>query len=132
MFAVMTTSRPSCSVSSFNTVRAWAAPLLGGALVALSTLASAQTAAQAQAGEALARQKACLTCHQVNKAVIGPSFADIAKKYKDDKKAVDRLAAKVRKGGGGVWNMPMGPMPAQGQVSEAEAKQIVAWVLTTK
>lgn len=130
MFAVMTTSRPF--VSSISTIRAWAAPLFGGALVALSTLAQAQAPNPAQASEALARQKACLTCHQVNKAVVGPSFADIAKKYKGDKKAVDRLAAKVRKGGGGVWNMPMGPMPAQGQVSEAEAKQIVAWILTTK
>lgn len=89
-------------------------------------------AASAQASEALARQKACLACHQVNKAVLGPSFSDIAKKYKGDKKAADQLALKVRKGGGGVWSMPMGPMPAQGQVSEAEARQLVAWILATK
>ena len=89
-------------------------------------------AAGAQASEALARQKACLACHQVNKAVLGPSFADIAKKYKGNKKAAEQLAVKVRKGGGGVWNMPMGPMPAQGQVSEAEARQLVAWILATK
>lgn len=89
-------------------------------------------ATSAQASEALARQKACLACHQVNKAVLGPSFADVAKKYRGNKKAADQLALKVRKGGGGVWNMPMGPMPAQGQVSEAEAKQLVAWILATK
>ena len=114
MFAAMTISRPLTTA------------LLGGALLTLSALAPAQ------ASEDLARQKACLACHQVNKAVVGPSFADIAKKYKGVKKAVERLATKVRKGGGGVWNMPMGPMPAQGQVSEAEAKQIVTWILTTK
>lgn len=114
MNAAMTNSRP------------FATTLIGGALLALSTLTPAL------ASEDLARQKACLACHQVSKAVVGPSFADIAKKYKGDKKAVERLATKIRKGGGGVWNMPMGPMPAQGQVSEAEAKQLVTWILTLK
>lgn len=123
MFAAMTISLPS--VRPFSK-RALAPALLGTALLALSALAPAQ------ASEDLARQKACLACHQVNKAVVGPSFADIAKKYKGNKKAVDQLATKVRKGGGGVWNMPMGPMPAQGQVNEAEAKQIVTWILATK
>lgn len=114
MFAAMTISRPLCTA------------LLGGAVLTLSALTPVQ------ASEDLARQKACLACHQVNKAVIGPSFADIAKKYKGDKKAPARLAEKIRKGGGGVWNMPMGPMPAQGQVSEAEAKQLVTWILAIK
>ena len=114
MFAAMTNSRPSVFT------------LLAGVALAAGTLASAH------ASEDLARQKACLACHQVNKAVVGPAFTDIAKKYKGDKKAVDALASKVRKGGGGVWNMPMGPMPAQGQVSEAEAKQLVTWILSIK
>jgi cytochrome c len=118
MFAAMTISR--------TLTRPLAPTLLGAALVALSALTPAH------ASEDLARQKACLACHQVNKAVVGPSFVDIAKKYKGNKKAVEQLAAKVRKGGGGVWNMPMGPMPAQGQVSEAEAKQLVTWILATK
>jgi cytochrome c len=118
MFAAMTISR--------TLIRPLAPALLGGALLALSALTPAQ------ATEDLARKKACLACHQANKAVVGPSFADIAKKYKGDKKAVDKLATKVRKGGGGVWNMPMGPMPAQGQVNEAEAKQLVTWILATK
>lgn len=116
MFAVMTISRPC--------VRQLA--VTGAMLLSMVGMSPAQ------ASEDLARQKACLACHQVNKTVVGPAFADIAKKYKGDKKAVDRLAAKVRKGGGGVWNMPMGPMPGQGQVSEAEAKQLVTWILTTK
>jgi cytochrome c len=86
----------------------------------------------AHASEDLARQKACLACHQVKKAVLGPSFSDIAKKYKGNKKAGEQLAQKIRKGGGGVWNMPMGPMPAQGQVSASEAKQLAKWILATK
>lgn len=113
-------------LASPTSLRSRSTALLAGALIGLGALAPAQ------ASEALAGQKACLACHQVSKPVVGPSFVDIAKKYKGDKKAVDKLAAKVRKGGGGVWNMPMGPMPAQGQVSEAEAKQIVSWILTLK
>lgn len=114
MFAAMTNSRPSVHT------------LIAGALLAVSALGTAH------ASEDLARKKACLACHQVGKAVVGPSFTDIAKKYKGDKKAVEQLASKVRKGGGGVWNMPMGPMPAQGQVSEAEARQLVTWILSIK
>ena len=118
MFAAMTISRPF--------VRPVSTTFVGGALLALSAIPPVH------ASEDLARQKACLACHQVSKAVAGPAFADIAKKYKGDKKAPARLAEKIRKGGGGVWNMPMGPMPAQGQVTEAEARQLVAWLLGTK
>lgn len=123
MFAAMTISRPAVRALSR---RSLVTPLLGAAMLTLSALAPAH------ASEELARQKACMACHQVSKAVVGPSFADIAKRYKGDKKAPAALATKIRKGGGGVWKMPMGPMPAQGQVSEAEAKQLVSWILATK
>lgn len=122
MFAAMTNSHPSLAPLA----RPLASLLLGAALLSMGV------PTPAQASEDLARKKACLACHQVNKAVAGPAFVDIAKKYKGDKKAAARLAEKVRKGGGGVWNMPMGPMPAQGQVSEAEAKQLVGWILSTQ
>ena len=46
------------------------------------------------------------------------------------KDAVDRLAAKIIKGGSGVWG-PV-PMPANAQVSDAEAKKLAAWVLSQK
>jgi cytochrome c len=54
----------------------------------------------------------------------------VAAKYKADKTAVDKLAAKIIKGGSGVWG-PV-PMPANAQVNEAEAKKLAAWVLATK
>jgi cytochrome c len=87
----------------------------------------------AMANQELAQKKACLNCHGVDKAVLGPSFKDVAAKYKGKKDAEAKLVQKVLNGGGGVWNMPMGPMPAQkGNVSEAEAKQLVKWVLSAK
>ena len=86
----------------------------------------------AQASEELAKRKACLSCHGVDKPVLGPAFKDVAHKYRGQKDMDAKLAEKVLKGGGGVWKMPMGPMPAQSQVSAAEARQLTNWILTLK
>lgn len=87
-------------------------------------------AAPAFADLALATSKNCMSCHAVERKVLGPSFKDVATKYKDDKGAVDTLANKIRKGGSGVWG-PV-PMPANNQVSEADAKKLAGWILSTK
>lgn len=78
----------------------------------------------------LAQKKNCLACHAVDKKVLGPAYKDVAAKYAGQKDAVDKLAAKVLKGGTGVWGNI--PMPANPQVTEAEAKQLVGWILTLK
>lgn len=82
----------------------------------------------AAASEALARQKACLGCHAVEKKVVGPSFHAIATRYAGDAAAPARLAQKVIHGSQGSW----GPvaMPANARVSEAEARELVRWLLT--
>jgi cytochrome c len=97
-------------------------------LTALALTATAATPALADL--ALATSKNCMACHAVDKKLVGPSYKDIAAKYAGQKDAVAKLSAKVIKGGGGVW----GPvaMPANAQVSEAEAQKLVTWVLTTK
>src|ERR1700712_3788321 len=74
----------------------------------------------------LAQKKNCLACHAVDKKVLGPAYKDVAAKYAGQKDAVDKLAAKVMKGGSGVWGNI--PMPENPQVSEAEAKQLVSWI----
>jgi cytochrome c len=78
----------------------------------------------------LAQKKNCLACHAVDKKVLGPAYKDVAAKYAGQKDAVDKLAAKIVKGGSGVWGNI--PMPANPQVSDAEARQLVAWILTLK
>lgn len=87
-------------------------------------------AAPALADLALAASKNCMSCHAVERKVLGPSFKDVAAKYKDTKGAGDLLAHKIMKGGAGVWG-PV-PMPANTQVSEADAKKLAAWILSTK
>ena len=95
-------------------------------LAALCTIA----ARPAFADLALATTKNCMSCHAVERKVLGPSFKDVAAKYKDDKGAADKLASKIVKGGSGVWG-PLA-MPANPQVSEADAKKLAAWILGTK
>ncbi|MFZ3125601.1 MAG: c-type cytochrome [Acidovorax sp.] len=97
----------------------------------LITLAmTLSVAAPAMADLALATSKNCMTCHAVDKKIVGPAYKDVAAKYAGQKGAVDKLAAKIVKGGSGVWG-PV-PMPANVQVSEAESKKLAAWVLTLK
>ena len=87
-------------------------------------------AAPVMASEDLAKQKACLACHQIDKKLVGPAYKDIAAKYKTDKDAEKKLAAKVRAGSTGVWGQI--PMPANPSVSEAEAATLVKWILAMK
>ena len=90
----------------------------------------ALAAAPAFANLQLAQQKNCMACHSVDKKVVGPAYKDVAAKYAGQKDAVDKLAVKVVKGGAGVWGAV--PMPANPQVTEAEAKQLVQWIMTIK
>jgi cytochrome c len=82
------------------------------------------------ASQELAQKKNCLSCHAVDRKLVGPSFKDIAAKYKGQNDAVAKLTQKVIKGGSGAWG-PV-PMPANPGVTDAEAKQLVQWVMTQK
>ena len=98
---------------------------------ALLVLAAVTTvSAPALADQALATAKNCMACHAVDKKLVGPAYKEVAAKYAGQKDAVDKLAAKILKGGSGVWG-PV-PMPANAQVNEAEAKKLAAWVLSQK
>ena len=87
-------------------------------------------AAPALANQQLASAKNCMACHAAAAKLVGPSYKDVAAKYAGQKDASDKLATKIIKGGSGAWGVI--PMPANPQVSEAEAKQLVAWILSQK
>ena len=99
---------------------------ISGAVLALAAVHAVPAFAQAD----LAQKKNCMACHAVSQKVIGPAYKDVAAKYAGQPDAVAKLVPKVMKGGSGVWGAV--PMPANPQVSEAEAKQLVAWILTLK
>jgi len=85
------------------------------------------SAGNALASEALAKKYNCLTCHTVDKKVIGPSYQDVAAKYKDDKAAEAKLVAKVKNGGAGVWGQI--PMPPNAAAPDSDIKKLVEWIL---
>jgi cytochrome c len=78
----------------------------------------------------LAKAKNCMACHAIGSKLVGPAFKDVAAKYAGQKDAEDKLVQKVMKGGSGVWGAV--PMPANPQVTEAEARSLVRWVLSQK
>ena len=85
----------------------------------------------AQASEELAKKHMCTTCHVVKGTkTIGPTYADVAKKYAGQKDAEAKLADKVKKGGQGVWG-PV-PMPPNPTVSDADLKTIITYILALK
>ena len=71
----------------------------------------------------------CMACHTKEKKLVGPSFKDIAAKYKGQGDAVAKLSEKVRKGGSGVWGpILMSPNPAD-KISDGDLKDVVSWIL---
>ena len=90
------------------------------ALAATGALAAAS--GFAQSGPDVLKAKGCLTCHDADKKKVGPSFKDIAAKYKDDKGAEGKLVEKVKEGKGH-------PKVA---ASDSELKAAVQHVLSSK
>lgn len=83
-----------------------------------------------QKGLELVAKSDCLTCHKVSEKVTGPAYKDVAAKYEATDENISMLAAKIIKGGSGVWSaIPMTPHPT---LSEADAKQMVKYILLLK
>ena len=82
------------------------------------------------ADQALAAAKNCMSCHTVERKLVGPSYKEVAAKYVAQKDAADKLAVKIMKGGSGVYGAVA--MPANTQVNDAEAHKLAAWILSLK
>jgi cytochrome c len=84
-------------------------------------------ALDAAAARKLAAANACMGCHALDRKVVGPSFRQVAEKYRGDPGALAKLMKKVQQGGSGVWGQL--PMPSHPRLSDADAKTLVEWVL---
>jgi cytochrome c len=96
-------------------------------LAALLALAFPLYALPAHASPELAAKSKCMTCHQVAKKVLGPSFKDISAKYKGQKTAEAMLTDSLLKGSKGKWGKV--PMPPQ-KITPADAQKLAKWILT--
>lgn len=95
--------------------------------VALITIALPLCISQAHASQELATKSKCITCHEVAKKKLGPSFKDIGAKYKGQKGAEAMLAEGILKGSKGKWGKV--PMPGQ-KITPTDAQTLAKWILT--
>jgi cytochrome c len=102
-------------------------PVRGAVTVAQATQAALAVASAAAGMTDLANKGACLSCHQVERKVVGPAFQEIAAKYKGDAKAPALLAAKIKSGGQGVWGAV--PMPPAQNLNDEEIGKLARWIL---
>jgi cytochrome c len=91
------------------------------------TLAQVAAASPAASVAELARGKGCLSCHGVDKRIVGPSFKEVAGRYKGRTDAEALLLEKLRKGSSGAWG-PI-PMPANQDLADPDARRLIQWVL---
>jgi cytochrome c len=97
--------------------------LIATALIAAGVMVSAP----AMADMNLAKKSNCMSCHMVDKKMVGPSYQDVSKKYAGQADAVKKLSEKVKKGGKGVWGEI--PMPPNAAVKDADIETLVKWIL---
>jgi cytochrome c len=84
----------------------------------------------ARANEELAKKHACLACHAVDKKLVGPSYKEVAAKYRGDAGAEAKLVDKVKKGSQGTWGQV--PMPPNTNVPDGDVRTLVKWILSQK
>ena len=75
----------------------------------------------------LAKRKACLACHGIDKRIVGPAFKEVAAKYKGEAGIEAKLVQKLRRGSSGVWG-PMA-MPSNPDLAQTDAAALIQWVL---
>ncbi|WP_425260248.1 c-type cytochrome [Rubrivivax sp. RP6-9] len=99
--------------------------------MAAAAAAALLAASPARASQALADKAGCSACHAVAKKALGPSYKEIAARYKGRTDAAAVLAASVRNGSKGTWGaLPMAPTGPE-RLSDADLKALVSGVLKT-
>jgi cytochrome c len=96
-------------------------------IVTVLIAAGLVAASPAHANLDLAKKNNCLSCHAVDKKMVGPAFIDVSKKYAGNKDAAKMLAAKIKGGSKGVWGQI--PMPPNANVKDADAEALAKWIL---
>jgi cytochrome c len=89
--------------------------------------ANGAQALDAAAAKAFASKSACMGCHAVDRKLVGPSYKDVAAKHKGQADAVNKVAARIKSGGSGVYG-PV-PMPAQPNLKPEELNLLASWIL---
>ncbi|MGC2167316.1 MAG: c-type cytochrome [Gallionella sp.] len=98
-------------------------------MVSMVAVASIAFAGAAMAADMPAAGKTkCGACHALDKKGMGPSFKDIAAKYKGDKDAVGKMESAIAKGGAFGWNFPMAMPPKGMGATDDEIKAMAEYI----
>lgn len=100
------------------------------ALLACSLACSTGASAADLLGADLAKARNCLACHQIDTKRVGPAYQSVAQRYADQPDALAKLEQSIHRGSANKWGKI--PMPAQSQLTPAEAKQLATWILSLK
>ncbi len=96
----------------------------------LAAASGSAHALDAAAAIELAKANGCLSCHSSHEKIVGPAYAAVAEKYKDDKDAVANLVQSIQYGSKGKWGRI--PMPPHPSMSAGDIKTLAQWVMTIK
>ncbi len=89
---------------------------------------AAEAASQFAVGEDLIKQSDCRACHAINKRIAGPSYEEIADRYKDEPSQLATIAGRIVSGSQGIWGEQL--MAAHPQLSQSEAELMVKYILS--
>ena len=106
-------------------------PIRAAAIVLGFSALAVTSAAVADQLEDMMKKEGCNACHSEDKKLVGPSYKEVAAKYRGNPKAVEMLVEKVKKGGSGVWG-PIPMPPNSPRVSDADIKKMVELILALK
>lgn len=95
---------------------------------AMAATPTPKTDADIEAGKQLVVGSDCLACHKTQEKLVGPAYADVAKKYADNESNIRLLAGKIIQGGSGVWGQI--PMTPHATLAEEDAKKMVKYILS--
>lgn len=118
------------SIGAYLSVAYGSAKVTDASIITASKPVSVSESSKANATidiQALLESNACLSCHAIDKKLVGPAFHEIARKYKNAAQAQSKLATAMQKGSAGKWGEI--PMPAMTNLSNTQAKALAAFVL---
>lgn len=77
--------------------------------------------------KALIAKNNCAACHLEEGKLVGPSFLEVAKKYKGSVNVLESLSKSIMQGGSGKWGEIH--MPPQPNLNANDTKQIIDYIL---
>lgn len=115
------------SIGAYLAVAYGSAKATDGSIIAASAMPKSASNTTHSDAQSLLNANGCLGCHAIDKQIVGPSFQEIAAKYKGDAKGKAMLATSIKQGVTGKWGQMS--MPPMGSLTDAEAKVLATFVL---